>query len=124
MKEADRSNYGRKKKGLASTLPSKPKQCRAGKRKRNDAVHSSDKPTGAKKTCLLHDPGHSSEECKFLKYYTKKRSAYPTYKDKLACSGGKKRAKTVKFEDATQEVNIMKSHDEPTPKKRKKKKTE
>ena len=44
---------------------------------------------------------------------------YHTYKDKQSRSGNKKRTKTVTFEDATQEVNTMKSHDEPIPKKNK-----
>ena len=44
-----------------------------------------------------------------------------TYKDKQTRSNGNKRAKTVNFEDATQEVNTMKSHDEPIPKNKKKK---
>ena len=42
------------------------------------------------------------------------------YKDKEAISEGKtKRANTVKFDGAKQEVNTMKSHDEPIPKKKK-----
>ena len=45
------------------------------------------------------------------------------FKDTEACSGSnKKRTKTVKFDGATQEVNTMKYHDEPIPKKKKEKK--
>ena len=42
-----------------------------------------------------------------------------TYKYKKDCSGDNKRAKTIKFYYTTQKVNIMKSHDEPTPKNKK-----
>ena len=34
-------------------------------------VSPSEKTTGADKTCLLHGPVHSSEECKVLKEYSK-----------------------------------------------------
>ena len=65
----------------------------------------------------MHGPRQSSEEYNFLKDYTKKCSSRHTHKDKQGRSGGNKYAKTVKFEDVTQEVNIMKSHDKPIPKK-------
>ena len=119
--EADWASIGRIKKIGASALPSKTEKGNSGKCKRNYAGHPSDDPTGAKNTCLLHGSRHSSEECRVLKEYTKKRSAQHPYKDKQACSGGNKRAKTVKFKDTIQEVNTMKSHDEPIPKKKKKK---
>ena len=109
----------RKKKGGASASTSNLKQSCTRKRKRNDAGHLIDVTTGAKKTCLLHGPGHSLEECRVLKEYTEKRSAQNTYKDKQAYPGGNKLAKTIKLEDATQEVNTMKSHDEPIQKNRK-----
>ena len=44
------------------------------------------------------------------------------FKDKEALSGNNKPAKTVKVDDETQEVNTVKSHDEPIPKKKKGKK--
>ena len=122
--EADRASFGRKKKGRASTLPYNPEQGRSGKRKGRNAGHLSDEPTGAKKTCLLHGPGHSSEECKFLQEYTEKRSAQHTYKDKQVSSGGNKHGKTVEFASAAEEVNIMRSYDEPIPKKEEGKKAE
>ena len=81
----------------------------------------SDATTSAKKTCLLHGPVHSSEDYKVLKEYTKKRSAQRTYKDKQAHSSRRKCAKNIKYEDATQEVNIIKSNDEPIAKKKKEK---
>ena len=103
-------------------MPSKTEKGHSGKCKRNYAGHSSDAPAGAKKTRLLHVPGNSPEENKLLKEYTKKRSEKHTYKDKESRSGGNnKRTKTVKFGGATQEVNTMKYHDEPTPKNKKKK---
>ena len=41
------------------------------------------------------------------------------YKDKQYLSGSKKRAKTIKSKDVMQEVNTIKSHDEPIPKNQK-----
>ena len=100
-------------------MPSNPDQVCSGNLKRSNAGHPIYEPTRAKKTFMLHGPRHSSEECKFLRYYTEKLSAQHTYKDKQALSGGNKRGKTVKFEGATEEVNIMKSNDEPIPRKKK-----
>ena len=99
--EADRASSSINKKGGASASPSNPDQGRADKRKIINAGHPSNELTGAKKTCLLHGSGHSSEECKFLLEYTEKCSAQHTYKDKQACSVGNKRGKAVKFESAT-----------------------
>ena len=65
--EAGRSSSGRKKMGVSSASPSNPKKGRAGKRKRNNAGRPSDDLTNVKNTCLLHGPGQSLEECKFLK---------------------------------------------------------
>ena len=55
--EANRVSLGREKKGRVSASPSNPEKVRDGKRKRNNAGHSGDAPTGAKKTCLLRGPG-------------------------------------------------------------------
>ena len=55
--ESDRASIGKGKKEGASTSPSNPEKGRAGKHKRNNAVHPSDATTGEKKTCLLHGPG-------------------------------------------------------------------
>ena len=79
--------------GGASALPSNPEQGCTGKRKRINAGHLSDELKGSKKTCLFHGPGHSSEECKVLHEYTKKRSAQLTYKDNQGRYGGNKAAK-------------------------------
>ena len=65
--ESNHASLERKKKGEAPPLPSNPKKGRTGKRKRNDAGHTRDAPTGTKNTCLLHGPGHSLEDCKVLK---------------------------------------------------------
>ena len=59
--EADHASFGRNKKGRGSALTSNPKKDRTGKIKINDAGHPSNAPTVAKKTCMLHCPGHSSE---------------------------------------------------------------
>ena len=61
----------------------------------------------------MHIPGHSSEERKVLRKYIEKRSAQHTYKDKQARSGGNKRGKTFKFEGASEEGGVMKSHYDP-----------
>ena len=61
--EADRVSSVRNKKGGASASPPNPEQGCASKRKRINAGHPSNDSTGAKNTCLLHGPGHSSEEC-------------------------------------------------------------
>ena len=100
-------------------MPSNPEQVRAGKRKRSNAGHPIYELTRAKKTSMLCGPRHTSEECKVLRDYTEKLSTQHTYKDKQACSGGNRRGKTVKFESAAEEVNIMKLHDEPIPRKKK-----
>ena len=116
--EADRSSSGRNKNGGASTSPSNTKQGRAGKRKISNAGHLGDEPTGANNTCLLHILGHSSEECKTLQDYIEKCLAQYNYKEKQACSGSNECGKTVKFEGASEEPNVIKSHDEPTPRKK------
>ena len=59
--ESDRASFGRKQKGGGSASPSNPENGLAGKRKGNDAGHTSDAPTGEKNTFMLHGPGHSSE---------------------------------------------------------------
>ena len=111
--EADHASFGRKQKGGGSTSSSKPEKGRAGKRKRHDAGHLSGVPTGAKNTCMLHGHGHYSEECKVLHVARRK------FKDKEARSSNNKCGKTVNFERASEEVNTMKYHDEPIPRKKK-----
>ena len=59
----------RKYKGGESALSTNPKKGCIGKCKKNYAGHPSDAPTGGK-TCLLHGPGHSTEECKVLQEYS------------------------------------------------------
>ena len=66
----------------------------------------SKKTTGATNTCLLHGPGHSSEDCKVLKEYSKNYSVQRPHNEHEACSGGKtKRGKSV--DGNVKEVNIM-----------------
>ena len=82
--------------------------------------HPRDWTTSAKKTCLLHVPGHSTEYCKVLKEYPDKYSAQRPHQEKEARSGdNKNRAKTFKFNSQMQEVKVMVSHDEPTLRKKK-----
>ena len=64
--DANRASHGRKIKGGESALPTNPEKGRTGKRKARNAGHPINRPTGVK-TCLLHGPGHSTEECKVLK---------------------------------------------------------
>ena len=60
--ESDRASFGRKQKGGGAASPSKPENGLTGKRKGNHAGHPSNAPTGAKKICMLHGPGHSPKE--------------------------------------------------------------
>ena len=117
--EADHASFGRKKKWGGSDSPPNSEKGFTGNRKRNDAGHPSDAPTGAKNTYLLHVPGHSSKECKFLKDYSENHVAQWPFKNKQARSSGNKRSKIVNFESASEEANIIKSHDEPIPRKKK-----
>ena len=92
---------------------------RTDKLKRNDEGHLRDAPTGVKNTCMLHGPVHSSIDFKFLKEYSEKHVPQQPFKEKEARYGGNKRGKTIKFERAAEEVNIMKLHDGPTPRNKK-----
>ena len=73
-----------KLKGGEDALPTNPKKGRSGKRKTKNAGHPSDALTGDKKTCMLHGPGHSSEQCKVINIYSKKYAAQQTHKNKVA----------------------------------------
>ena len=68
--EDDRASSGRKQKVGGSASPSNPEKGCTSKRKRNDAGHPSNAPTGAKKICMLHGPGHSPKEWKVLREYS------------------------------------------------------
>ena len=57
--EAYCASYGRKKKWGTSASPSNPDQGRSGKRKRSNADHMSNEPTGAKKICLMRGFWHA-----------------------------------------------------------------
>ena len=66
---------------------------------------------------MLYGPRQSSKECKVLKGCSENHDAQRPFKDKEdRSSGNKKRAKTIRFYDVTQEVNTIKSHGEPIPK--------
>ena len=66
--DANYDSHVRKRKGRESASPTNPKKVRTGNNKTRNAVSLSEKTTGAEKTCLLHGPGHSYEECKVLKF--------------------------------------------------------
>ena len=67
----------------------------------------------------MHDPGHSSEECKLLKVYSKIYAAQRPYKDnKGRYSGKTKPGEYVEFNSTAKEANIM-EHGDPIPKKNK-----
>ena len=98
MPDANRDSNARKRKGGEAALPINPKKGHAGKRRTKNTVSPSEKTTGADKTCLLHGPVNSSEECKVLKYHSKKYAAQRPHKDTEARYGGKtKCSKTAKF---------------------------
>ena len=82
-------SHGRKQKGGVSTFPTNTEMVRAGKRKKNYAGHLSDQTTGGK-TCLLHIPENSTEECKVLNDYSKRHAVKRPHNEKEACSGGNK----------------------------------
>ena len=119
--ESERAIFGRKQKGGGSAQPSNLENGLAGKRKGNDAGHTSDALTGEKNTVMLHGPGHSSEQFKVLQEYSKNHIVQQPFKDKQALSSSNKRRKTVKFKSASEEADVMKYHDEPIPKKKKRK---
>ena len=118
--EVNRDGHVRKRNiGEASSSNNPEKVC-AGKRKTKNVGHPSDAPIGAKTTCLLHGPRHSSEEYKVLKFYSEKYAAQRPHKPTEARSGGKpKRGKAVEFDDNTQEVNTMENYGYPTSSKKK-----
>ena len=62
-------------------MPNNPKKGHTGKRKKTNTVSPSEKTIGADTTCLLHGPLNFSEECKVLKYYSKKYATKHPYKD-------------------------------------------
>ena len=69
--DVNRASHGRKQKGGEYASPTNPRTGRAGKRKAKNAGHPIDLLAGGK-TYLLHGTGHSIEECKLLKDYSKK----------------------------------------------------
>ena len=56
-------------------LPTKPEKGHAGNIRTKNVVSMSKKTTSVTNTCLLHGPGHSSEDCKLLKEYINKYAA-------------------------------------------------
>ena len=50
------------------------------KRKTRNTGHPNNRPTGGK-TCLLHGPGHSTEECKVLRDQSAKYAAQRPHKE-------------------------------------------
>ena len=72
-------------------------------------------------TRFLHGPGHSSEEWKVLRDYSKKYTAQRPHKDNEAHSGIKiKRNKSAEFDSRFKKANVM-EHGNTIPKKKKKK---
>ena len=108
-------------KGRRICITYKPKKGSSGKRKTKNSVSPSENTTGVDKTCLLHGPGHSSEECKVLQEYSKKQTAQRPHKENEACSEGKtKLGKSIKFSGSIKEDNIV-DQDDPIPKKKREK---
>ena len=103
MSDANRDSNFRKLKGVEYVSANNPNKGFSGNHKTKHAVHPSDGQTSSKKTCLLHGPVHSSEECKLPKVYSEKYAAHRPHNEKEACSGGKpKCGKFVKLYRETQ----------------------
>ena len=118
---SNRDIHGKNLKEGETASPTNPEKGRAGNCKINNEGHPSNLWTRGK-TCLLHGPGHSMDECKVLKEYTAKYAAQRSHNEIEARSGGnKKRGKTVKFNGATEEVNRMTDHGASIPRKKKQK---
>ena len=70
------------------------------------------------KTCFLHGPRHSSEECKVLKEYYKKCAVQQPHKDNEAHPGGEtNRGKSIELGSSVNEASTM-EHCDPIPKRR------
>ena len=61
--DANRSGCIRHKRGEAASSWTRPEKGESASKRRKRHVYS---PTGKSKTCLIHGPGHSSEECEVL----------------------------------------------------------
>ena len=72
--DSNRASHGRKRRGGESNSPTNPEKGRVGKRKSKNAGHPSDRPTRWT-TCLLHGPGHYTEEYRVLRHYSAKNAA-------------------------------------------------
>ena len=70
MEDSNCDRHVRKRKGGEAASPTNREKGRAGKRKIKNTGHPSDASTSAKKSCILHGPGCSSEECKRPKIYS------------------------------------------------------
>ena len=79
--DSNRASHGRKLKVVEAASTTNPKKGHAGKRKTKIAVYLIDQPTGGK-TCLLHGPGYSMEDCKLLKKYSSKYAAQQPHHEK------------------------------------------
>ena len=73
---ANRAGNSRQNRGEASSSWTSPEKVESAGKHRKSYV---DRPTGKLKTCLIHGPGHSSEECKVLgDFGTKYAKSRPT----------------------------------------------
>ena len=69
--DANHNIHDRKIKVIKSNFPNIPYKSRADKQKKNYSRHLSNEPTSEKKW-FVHGLGHSTEECKLLKEYSRK----------------------------------------------------
>ena len=100
-------------------MPTESKKGHTGKSKTKYVVSSRENTTSATNICLMHGPGHSSQNCKLLKEYFKKYAKQRPHTKKEAHSSGKtKRDKSVELDRNTKEFNIV-EHDDPIHKKKK-----
>ena len=65
--ESNRDGHVRKWEGGETASSTNRDKGRTRKRKTKHSGRLSGALTGAKKTCILHGPGHSSEACKLIK---------------------------------------------------------
>ena len=79
---ANRANHVRKRKIGEAILTANNEKCRSIEIKTKHSGHLINLPTSAKKTCLLHGPGHSPEECNLLKSCSEMYAAQRSHKDK------------------------------------------
>ena len=112
--DANRDIHVMKIMGGGDNSPKNPERGRAGKRKTKIRYLQDRRQPVQKKILFLHVPGHSYEECKVLKEYSKNYAAQWPHKD----NGKTRCGNSVELYRSVKEANIM-EHDDPIPNKKK-----